>query len=201
MGERRATARRWPLSLLDAPGRSLLLRLHCCRFDPHPATETATAGSGASSASSRSRRRSTTSTWTAAATGIASNAPSGPSKAPPIRIARMTASGVKPTAFFMTHGTRTEPSSCCNKKTTIATAAAFCYESVNATMKARPPPSHGPKVDEEHLFLKKFEKPIGIRSIRNLVRKYLTEANIPGASTHALRWGMNRSPRRACTSV
>ena len=44
-----------------------------------------------------------------------------------------------------------------------------------------------PKVDEEHLFLTKFERPLGSRSIRNLVRKYLTEAGIAGASTHALR--------------
>jgi site-specific recombinase XerD len=44
-----------------------------------------------------------------------------------------------------------------------------------------------PKVDEEHLFLTKFERPMGSRSIRNLVRKYLTEASIPDASTHALR--------------
>ena len=44
-----------------------------------------------------------------------------------------------------------------------------------------------PKVDEEHLFLTKFEKPLGSRSIRNLVAKYLREAGIAGASTHALR--------------
>jgi len=44
-----------------------------------------------------------------------------------------------------------------------------------------------PKVDEEHLFLTKFEKPLGSRSIRNLVTKYLTEAGITEASTHALR--------------
>ena len=44
-----------------------------------------------------------------------------------------------------------------------------------------------PKVDEEHLFLTKFEKPLGSRSIRNLVAKYLAEAGIAGASTHALR--------------
>jgi site-specific recombinase XerD len=44
-----------------------------------------------------------------------------------------------------------------------------------------------PKIDEEHLFLTKFEKPLGTRSIRNLVAKYLAEAGIAGASTHALR--------------
>jgi site-specific recombinase XerD len=44
-----------------------------------------------------------------------------------------------------------------------------------------------PKVDEEQLFLTKFEKPLGSRSIRNLVAKYLAEAGIAGASTHALR--------------
>jgi len=44
-----------------------------------------------------------------------------------------------------------------------------------------------PKVDEEQLFLTKFEKPLGTRSIRTIVSKYLTEAGIPGASTHALR--------------
>ena len=44
-----------------------------------------------------------------------------------------------------------------------------------------------PKVDEEALFLTKFEKPLGTRSIRNIVAKYLQEAGIAGASTHALR--------------
>jgi site-specific recombinase XerD len=45
-----------------------------------------------------------------------------------------------------------------------------------------------PKIDdEEALFLTKFEKPLGARSIRNVVGKYLAEAGIPGASTHALR--------------
>ncbi len=44
-----------------------------------------------------------------------------------------------------------------------------------------------PKVDEEHLFLSKFERPLSTRSIRNLVAKYLREAGIPGASTHSLR--------------
>lgn len=45
-----------------------------------------------------------------------------------------------------------------------------------------------PKIDDEDaLFLTKFEKPLGTRSIRNIVAKYLTEAAIPGASTHALR--------------
>ena len=45
-----------------------------------------------------------------------------------------------------------------------------------------------PKIDDEDaLFLTKFEKPLGTRSIRNIVAKYLMEAGIPGASTHALR--------------
>lgn len=45
-----------------------------------------------------------------------------------------------------------------------------------------------PKIDDEDaLFLTKFEKPLGTRSIRNIVAKYLAEAAIPGASTHALR--------------
>ncbi len=44
-----------------------------------------------------------------------------------------------------------------------------------------------PRVDEEHLFLTKFERPLGSRSIRNLVTKYLAEAGIADASTHALR--------------
>lgn len=44
-----------------------------------------------------------------------------------------------------------------------------------------------PKVDEEALFLTKFEKPLGTRSIRHIVGKYLAEAEIAGASTHALR--------------
>jgi site-specific recombinase XerD len=44
-----------------------------------------------------------------------------------------------------------------------------------------------PKVDEEALFLTKFEKPLGTRSIRTIVSKYLSEAGIDGASTHALR--------------
>lgn len=45
-----------------------------------------------------------------------------------------------------------------------------------------------PKIDDEDaLFLTKFEKPLGTRSIRNIVAKYLAEAGIPGASTHALR--------------
>jgi site-specific recombinase XerD len=44
-----------------------------------------------------------------------------------------------------------------------------------------------PKVDEEHLFLTKFERPLGTRSIRNVVAKYVKEAGIPAASAHALR--------------
>jgi integrase/recombinase XerC len=44
-----------------------------------------------------------------------------------------------------------------------------------------------PKIDEEALFLTKFEKPLGTRSIRNIVAKYLSEASIANASTHALR--------------
>jgi integrase/recombinase XerC len=44
-----------------------------------------------------------------------------------------------------------------------------------------------PKIDEERLFLTKFEKPLGTRSFRNIVGKYLHEAGIPDASTHALR--------------
>jgi integrase/recombinase XerC len=44
-----------------------------------------------------------------------------------------------------------------------------------------------PKVDEERLFLTKFEKPLGTRSIRTIVGKYLAEAGIAGASAHALR--------------
>jgi site-specific recombinase XerD len=41
--------------------------------------------------------------------------------------------------------------------------------------------------DEAALFLTKFEQPLGTRSIRNIVSKYLAEAGIAGASTHALR--------------
>jgi site-specific recombinase XerD len=41
--------------------------------------------------------------------------------------------------------------------------------------------------DEDALFLTKFEQPLGTRSIRNIVAKYLAEAGIAGASTHALR--------------
>jgi site-specific recombinase XerD len=45
-----------------------------------------------------------------------------------------------------------------------------------------------PKIeDEAALFLTKFEKPLGTRSIRNIVAKHLAEAGILGASTHALR--------------
>ena len=44
-----------------------------------------------------------------------------------------------------------------------------------------------PTVDEEALFLTKFAKPLGTRSIRTIVGKYLNEAGIVGASTHALR--------------
>jgi site-specific recombinase XerD len=45
-----------------------------------------------------------------------------------------------------------------------------------------------PKVeDEAALFLTKFEQPLGTRSIRNIVAKYLAEAGIAGASAHALR--------------
>ena len=45
-----------------------------------------------------------------------------------------------------------------------------------------------PKVDdEEALFPTKFHKPLGTRSIRTIVGKYLKEAGIAGASTHALR--------------
>jgi integrase/recombinase XerC len=39
---------------------------------------------------------------------------------------------------------------------------------------------------EERLFLTKFEKSLGTRSIRTIVGKYLKEAGIAGASTHAL---------------
>ena len=43
------------------------------------------------------------------------------------------------------------------------------------------------KVDEEHLFLSKFERPLSTRSIRSIVGKYLREAGIAGASAHSLR--------------
>ena len=44
-----------------------------------------------------------------------------------------------------------------------------------------------PRSTRSALFLTKFEKPLGTRSIRTIVSKYLAEAGIPGASTHALR--------------
>ncbi|HSH61595.1 MAG TPA: tyrosine-type recombinase/integrase [Acidimicrobiales bacterium] len=44
-----------------------------------------------------------------------------------------------------------------------------------------------PTVATPYLFLTKFKKPIGPRSIENLVTKHLTEAGIPGASVHSLR--------------
>jgi site-specific recombinase XerD len=45
----------------------------------------------------------------------------------------------------------------------------------------------GPRAEESELFITKFGKPIGPRSIENVVTKYLAVAGIQGASVHALR--------------
>lgn len=44
-----------------------------------------------------------------------------------------------------------------------------------------------PRTDDPHLFVTKFARGIGPRSVEKLVDKYLAEAGIAGASTHALR--------------
>jgi site-specific recombinase XerD len=44
-----------------------------------------------------------------------------------------------------------------------------------------------PRAEESELFITKFGKPIGPRSIENVVTKYLAVAGIQGASVHALR--------------
>jgi len=44
-----------------------------------------------------------------------------------------------------------------------------------------------PATDDPHVFITKFGKGIGRRSIENIVTKYLTDAGIPGASVHSLR--------------
>ena len=79
-----------------------------------------------------------------------------------------------------------------------------------------------PKIDDEDaLFLTKFEKPLGTRSIRNIVSKYLTEAGIlapppmpcatpsppimfgeaRSSTSCARRWDMNPWPPRVCMSA
>ncbi len=44
-----------------------------------------------------------------------------------------------------------------------------------------------PPIDEPALFVSKFRKPMGKRSIQDVVTKYLREAGIHGASVHSLR--------------
>jgi integrase len=44
-----------------------------------------------------------------------------------------------------------------------------------------------PNVDDSHLFITKFGRGIGPRSIENLVMKYLDEAGIHDATVHSLR--------------
>jgi integrase/recombinase XerD len=44
-----------------------------------------------------------------------------------------------------------------------------------------------PDVAHDALFVSKFEQPMGARSIQYVVKKYLTEAGIKGASVHTLR--------------
>ena len=44
-----------------------------------------------------------------------------------------------------------------------------------------------PEVEHEALFITKFKQPMGIRSIQEIVSKYLEEVRIKGASVHTLR--------------
>lgn len=47
-----------------------------------------------------------------------------------------------------------------------------------------------PKVDHDALFVTKFKKPMGPRAIQRMVKKYMEEAEIRGASVHTLRHTM-----------
>jgi site-specific recombinase XerD len=44
-----------------------------------------------------------------------------------------------------------------------------------------------PDVEDDHLFISKFRSPLGPRAFQNIVKKYLEEAGIQGASVHTLR--------------
>ena len=44
-----------------------------------------------------------------------------------------------------------------------------------------------PDVDHDGLFVTKFKKPLGVRAIQHVVKKYLKEAGVKGASVHTLR--------------
>lgn len=44
-----------------------------------------------------------------------------------------------------------------------------------------------PDIEDDHLFVSKFRKPLGPRAFQNIVKKYLDEAGIKNASVHTLR--------------
>ncbi len=44
-----------------------------------------------------------------------------------------------------------------------------------------------PKVEENEIFINKFSRPLGPRGVQILVRKYMDEAEIKGATVHSLR--------------
>jgi len=44
-----------------------------------------------------------------------------------------------------------------------------------------------PEIEDDHLFPSKFRKPLRPRAFQNMVRKYLDEVGIEGASVHTLR--------------
>jgi len=44
-----------------------------------------------------------------------------------------------------------------------------------------------PDVDHDGLFVTKFREPMGVRAIQHVVKKYLKEAGVKGASVHTLR--------------
>ena len=58
-----------------------------------------------------------------------------------------------------------------------------------------------PDVPYPAIFITKFQKPIGPRSIENVVSKYLAEAGIAGATVHAIRHTFATSHIRNKTSL
>jgi integrase len=69
------------------------------------------------------------------------------------------------------------------RKERIVTVNWKAVRAIKAYQKIRKPRDE----DEDHLFLTKFGKAMGPRSIEDVVQKYLREAGISDASTHALR--------------
>ncbi len=58
-----------------------------------------------------------------------------------------------------------------------------------------------PKVEEKEIFINKFGYPLGPRGVQILVRKYMNEAEIKGATVHSLRHTFGTHHRTRGTSL